>query len=485
MSHFAIQWTALTGSLRLSAPSIALLGTLFLSGAAQAQELSAVPEQFVGADGAELIVVDGLIDENGELIVDTVYPAGTDPSLTTPQADYIADPGMLTVEAPLPAMSGSEDYVTIEMPQDMQIYDPAGVAVFDSPEPQFIDVILEGEPGNEQIVDVVSWSPDVSLNGSGGPIQLVLQEENPPLPQANSSNTANTQSSNQNSNQSYGQEPVDTSYAFLRRVSPLLDRGECQFDCGIIYSLFENDLPFLIDVVPDPDVVVEGRLRSRLITVPFAIRYGLSDDTQLFINIPVGYNHNEVSLPGFDVFNEEAGIGDITVGATYLLGDPCPGDPDVIGTVALTIPTGNARFASVLQQPGAQLGTGHFAITANLLCIHTVDPLIVFYGFGARAPFSNKFSNSTIDVQPGIEANYRFGVGFAVNDRVTLSTALLGSYITDTRVNGHRLENSSLEPIVMRFAATMADGDRIQEPFVEVGLTDDSSSATLGWVVTY
>lgn len=479
MSHFAIQWPAFTGSLRQSAPSLILLGTLFLSGAAQAQELSMVPQQFVGDDGADVIVVDGLIDENGELIVDTVYPAGTDAGLS-PQANYIANPGPVAVEASLPATAGSEDYITVEMPQGMEMYDPAGVAMFDSQQPQFIDVILDGEPGNEQIVDVVSWNADSSLNGFDGPIQLVVQEENPPLPRAH-----NTNNQNQNNNESYGQEPVDTSYAFLRRVSPLLDRGECQFDCGIIYSLFENDLPFLVDVVPDPDVVVEGRLRSRLITVPFAIRYGVSDDTQVFINIPVGYNHNEVSLPGFDVFGEEAGIGDITVGATYLLGDPCPGDPDVIGTVALTIPTGNARFASVLQQPGAQLGTGHFAITANLLCIHTVDPLIVFYGFGARAPFSNKFSNSTIDVQPGIQANYRFGVGFAVNDRVTLSTALLGSYITDTRVNGHRLENSSLEPIVMRFAATMADGDRIQEPFVEVGLTDDSSSATLGWVVTY
>jgi len=72
-----------------------------------------------------------------------------------------------------------------------------------------------------------------------------------------------------------------------------------------------------------------------------------------------------------------------------------------------------------------------------------------------------------------------------VNDKVTLSSSILGTYITDIEINGQRLPNSTLEPIVLRLATTIADCDKIQEPFAEIGVTDDDASATLGWICTY
>jgi len=48
------------------------------------------------------------------------------------------------------------------------------------------------------------------------------------------------------------------------------------------------------------------------------------------------------------------------------------------------------------------------------------------------------------------------GVGFAVNERITLSTAFVGSYVSEWRLDGQRLPGTVMEPLYLRFAVTMA-----------------------------
>ncbi|MCH2203904.1 MAG: hypothetical protein MK102_18215 [Fuerstiella sp.] len=285
--------------------------------------------------------------------------------------------------------------------------------------------------------------------------------------------------------ENFGEAPEDTSYAFLRRISPLLPPGKSQFDTGLVYSLYENRRPVYLDYVTGPDEVVDARLLRRTLYVPFAYRYGIADGVQLFANLPVGWSKNEAAFPGYDAVDNVGWIGDVTVGTTFVVGEPEPGDPDTIASLALTAPTGNSTFLSNFLEPEAQMGLGHFALSANLTSIRTIDPLVVFHGVGVVYQFDDKFYGRTIHVEPGMEFNYRLGVGFAVNDKVTLSSAVLGSYVLTSKVNNERLPHSTLEPITMRFAVTMADGKSLQEPFIQIGVTDDASTATLGWVVTY
>jgi hypothetical protein len=91
-----------------------------------------------------------------------------------------------------------------------------------------------------------------------------------------------------------------------------------------------------------------------------------------------------------------------------------------------------------------------------------------------------------IEFEPGSQYNYVFGVGFAVNERVTLSSRFFGAYVEELKANGTRLFNTNFEPMTMRFAATISKPcDRIVEPFVEFGLTDDSVSSFFGITWTY
>jgi hypothetical protein len=77
-----------------------------------------------------------------------------------------------------------------------------------------------------------------------------------------------------------------------------------------------------------------------------------------------------------------------------------------------------------------------------------------------------------------------FGVGFAINDRVTISGTFQGYYITDTYLNNQDVYGTNVEPMTMRFAATIVRNCRIVEPFVQFGLTDSAPRVNAGLVVT-
>ena len=122
-------------------------------------------------------------------------------------------------------------------------------------------------------------------------------------------------------------------------------------------------------------------------------------------------------------------------------------------------------------------------MSASLVCINRYDPIIVFYGGGYRHLFERPFDGLLF--APGEQIFYQMGVGFSVNDRVTLSTAFQGFYITDVRANNVTVPGSNLEPLTVRMAATIARRCKILEPFVQFGLTDSAPQANFGIIITY
>jgi hypothetical protein len=112
-----------------------------------------------------------------------------------------------------------------------------------------------------------------------------------------------------------------------------------------------------------------------------------------------------------------------------------------------------------------------------------LDPVVLFYGGGYRHLFGRDFND--IAYQAGEQFNYQLGVGFAVNERVTLSTAFQGYYITNTYVDQQRIQGSNIEPMSLRFAVTMTRPKRIIEPFAQIGMTEFAPRASVGIIVTY
>jgi len=283
----------------------------------------------------------------------------------------------------------------------------------------------------------------------------------------------------------FGRRPESNALQFLRAQDVLLAQGAWQFDTGLVYTLFENVFPVPIfdEVTGDLVNVVDGQVRRRLLYTPLAVRYGLTRNIQLFANLPMGYSNTQISTFGASDSRNRGGIGDLTAGASFHLLKAEDQLPDVIATMDFTAPTGVFDTPIFGQVPGSNLGQGFWAMSGSLLFIHRYDPVIVFYGGGIRHLFERQFDG--VLFSPGEQILYQFGVGFSVNDRVTLSTAFQGFYITNTQLDNVTIAGTNLEPISLRFAATIARNCRIIEPFVAIGATHSAPAANFGLVVTF
>jgi hypothetical protein len=283
-----------------------------------------------------------------------------------------------------------------------------------------------------------------------------------------------------------GDEPEDNTLQFLRTQTVLLEPGESQCDIGINYLFSENRFPILLLDSGIPVGADDVVFRIRELTIPLEYRVGVLKRAQAFVGAPIGWSNTQVAIGDYEQFQNDGGFGDIDFGTTIQLIEGNAECPHGLFTIMATAPTGDDPFGptAVLAQSAPSLGQGFWSIAANALCIQSYDPIVLFYGVGAEHFFSRHFNDR--EIEPGNSWNYTFGVGFAVNDRVTLSTRFLGSYVEELRVNRERVFGTNVEPMTIRMAATISKPcNRIVEPFVEFGITESAVDSFFGITWTY
>lgn len=300
--------------------------------------------------------------------------------------------------------------------------------------------------------------------------------------------SSNQQRANQNAQgqTTYGKQP-DTPQPerrqFLRTQSPLLKRGARQYDVGVAYTLFEYNFP-TIDAGGN---LVRADLRRRTLIVPLSFRYGWSDRTQLYVNVPVGWRNSELATAPLntpnpvDIGSNYGGVGDIQLGANHLLWKGCNLVPDCIVTFNAGLPTGEKSLLTNAFTGG--LGTGFASLGGQIMFIHTYDPVAVFWGLGYNYYLGGDIQG--VAVRLGDQFSYQFGVGYAINDRVTFSTSFTGAYVNPTSVSDAWVPNTQQEPYRLRAAVTIQRRCRIVEPFVEAGLTNTSPGVRTGITWTF
>ncbi len=371
-----------------------------------------------------------------------------------------------------------DSWLATGLPEDAWIgpFDPLNLSSPVTHQMSAMPIPTAATPRFEPVVIPVSATQDADRPGAEAGLEGDSDSEEPAAAGAANANTGGEQPT-------FGRQPTNNTLQFLRRDSVLIGQGKCQFDFGLNYVHFENFQP-----VPQFDSngeianVVQGRSVRRLLYSPFGYRYGLTDRLQFNAFLPVGWANTQFSITGATQNLNNGGIGDLTAGFSYLLQKGRGQCPDIIGSFGFTAPTGDFNAPVFGIVPGSALGQGFWALNGQLLIIHRYDPIILFYGGGYRHLFERNFNN--IPFQPGEQIDYQLGVGFAVNDRVTMSTALIGYYITNTSVNNQRVLGTNLEPISLRFAVTVTRNKRIIEPFAAVGMTQDAPSAFLGTIIT-
>lgn len=269
-----------------------------------------------------------------------------------------------------------------------------------------------------------------------------------------------------------GQKPEDEEdirKIFLRQNSVLLQPRRLEFEFGLSY-------------LGNQSLSSVANAKFRQFQLPLTLRFGLQNRIEGFLAMPVAYVQQELSFADSSTKKDKFGIGDATAGLNFDMFRENARWPEIITTFRLKAPTGDQP-----QEGGLSLGSGHWAGTVGVQFIKTTDPIVLFWGFQYTHEFEAKhFYNDGIhNVQPGETLGYNFGFGFAVNENVSLSSQVSGSYQWETQSDGRTVSGSSTEPVSLRAALTYRISKKSYiEPSVTFGFNNDTPNFVIGLSAT-
>jgi len=257
-----------------------------------------------------------------------------------------------------------------------------------------------------------------------------------------------------------GEEPEeDLRQIFLRQSTVLLKPGEKELDISLNYT--RNEF---------------ANIRTRNFSIPVSVRLGITDLLEGFIDLPIAWTQQEIFYQDAVDKSDAFGIGDVSVGLKYLFKQQDKQWPDVIGSFSFTAPTGDDSDPKNMND--VAIGSGHWHISTGLTLVKSYDPAVLFGSVGYSYTFEE--TRNGVEVAPGQSFSYSFGMGFAINNQITMSSQFLGAYQSKTELDGVGILGSSREPMSLRTGLTYRIGKgRYLEPAVMLGMNDDAPDASL------
>jgi hypothetical protein len=263
---------------------------------------------------------------------------------------------------------------------------------------------------------------------------------------------------------------------FLRNQSVFIRKGELMLELNTFYNT-DTDIDF-VSVGTGATVVKTTR---RFFDTTVVARYGLlTDGLELDIFAPV-FVHAEQENDFGVARNRivEDGFGDIRAALRYQVWYERGARPSLIIDVEGKSRTGGSGL----------IGTGNWNAGGGVTLLKTLDPVVLF----GRIGYSYTFASKTLDL--GNSIDYRIGLGFSLNDKVSFNIQLTGAYIGRSKVEavapsggigGILLAGRTLEIANLLFTTTVLITDRLFiEPVVGIGITEQAFDGIFGIRLPY
>jgi hypothetical protein len=276
---------------------------------------------------------------------------------------------------------------------------------------------------------------------------------------------------------------------FLRRQKVLFTNGDLQVEYNTTY-------------VQDSTEVIPVKNEFKSVSTGLFVRYGVADDVELNVSVPFVFTERSIdprfsrigtNPPQIYERRDDAGLGDVSGALRW-------GAWHEEGLIPET--TLSLNFKSDTGRENAALGTGFWNVGANVSLVKTIDPVVFFGSLGYIAVLPQG------GIDPGDQVPYSFGMGFSLNDRVSLSMALNGAALLRTSIDHSKpvlvsTGNPNTRTLVAfgNLGPIPGSGDNIStltftstiqltkhlflEPFVGVGLTEESTDFIAGISIPY
>lgn len=267
--------------------------------------------------------------------------------------------------------------------------------------------------------------------------------------------------------ETFGQEELSPPLTYLRGSTVLLKPGQIEGRLTFSYT------PTRISQY--------GQYQRRLYTAALSLNAGLHERLEGWVYIPYGYaTGHTTSLVHINYLgrSEKHELMDIGMGFNFLILPESVEFPEMTLSISGTAPTGDSPY---LYDELLNLGGGHWTATAGLNFVRSVDPAILFWGVSATHTWPSHVYDQTFSfASSGWSWDYYFGLGMAVNDRLSFSARMLGGYRPALQYNDDNEGRFSNDPMWAGFGfAYRMNETVVVEPQVLFGLNDDAGDTRI------
>ena len=245
---------------------------------------------------------------------------------------------------------------------------------------------------------------------------------------------------------------------FLRDQQVLLAPNEMTLDVGLLYARRDRQL-----LTQSSGGAALANAESEAFSTHLTARYSLRGDTEVFAS--TSYLRQHASIYAGDERLSRAAraeMGDIGIGVRHTLLREGVGRPDVIVSLDARIPTGDTSPA---------IGTA-------LTLVKSLDPVVLFGTLGYRRTFSREFAD-TLRLEPRHRVDLTLGYAFALNDTLSLNTAIASTFNRAATFNTVQLRPVTTTALQLGMTARVARGLYLQ-PSVSYRLSGPGSGFSLG-----
>lgn len=253
----------------------------------------------------------------------------------------------------------------------------------------------------------------------------------------------------------------------LKRESYLSRRGELNLDIIPSYSQDTALVPWSIT-------------KSSVSSVGMNLRVGVSNRLEASLKIPYLVINRKVFVSSWESFRG-SGIGDPSISTQFELLSERFNRPAVYLGLGATLPLTRSSFDNLSPREIA-VGNGYALYDAGISFLKSSDPAVIYGGIDYQ--LSQKRGN----YDPADVLNYNTGIGFALNQSVSVSIGISGAVVGEERQVVGGIETpvtSSYNHTALSLGVTLVFWkDLIFNPNVMIGLTEDETDFAFSFGVT-
>jgi len=252
--------------------------------------------------------------------------------------------------------------------------------------------------------------------------------------------------------------PTDEIRTIDEQRGVLSPKGKVTIEPSLKYTLSTSNQVAIIGYSILPALVIGlidvRSVDSNSITGAIALRYGLTDRIELEYRVPYLYRDDTTATRDVAgsaqerVFNANGdGLGDMEASIRYQLNKPGGPGPFYVGGIRVKAKNGKDPFEVPIDNntnlpTELPVGSGFWGVQPSVTVIYPSDPVVFFgsanYLWNVERDIGGKFGK----IDPGDSIGVNFGMGFALNEKTSMSIAYDHSVISSNKQNGERLSNS-------------------------------------------